>query len=234
MLALRRIPRIGSRLIYFRNLYIQTASTPNEDALKFLPSQSILGAGARTIEILNYRDAIISPLAEKLFGVAGVNGILLGPDFITVEKAAEEHWNLLKPQVLSLITEHLTSGEPVINTGILQAEDTAYDENDSDAVSMIKELIDTRIRPAIQDDGGDIQYKGFENGIVKLKLQGACRSCDSSSITLTNGIQSMLMHYVEEVKGVEQVLDEEEKLGIEAFEKFENDLEQNRPHTNHS
>lgn len=215
-LAFRNVNRLR-----FRSIYIQTASTPNEDALKFLPSQQLLGPNSQTIELLTEKDAVISPLAEKLFKVPGVRGILLGPDFVTVEKDAELNWAQLKPDIHSLISEHLTSGQPILNTEVRSASDTAYDENDSEAVSMIKELIETRIRPAIQEDGGDIQFRGFENGIVKLKLQGACRSCDSSSMTLKNGIESMLKHYVEEVTGTEQVMDEEERVSKEEFDKLE-------------
>lgn len=210
-----------------RNLFIQTASTPNEDALKFLPSHDVLGKGTGTVEFLNGRDAHSSPLARKLFGVDGVRGVMFGPDFITVEKDAEDKWPVLKPEIFSLLTEHFSSGAPVLMEGTEAHEDTQYNQDDSEAVSMIKELIDTRIRPAIQEDGGDIAYRGFtDDGIVLLKLQGACRSCDSSSVTLKNGIESMLMHYVEEVNGVEQVLDKEEQVGLEEFQKLEKRIEQ--------
>lgn len=213
---------LPSSRMFIRNLYIQTASTPNEDALKFLPSQDVLGQGAQTVEFLNGREAYSSPLGRKLFGIDGIQGIMFGPDFVTVEKSPEDKWSILKPEIFALLTEHLSSGEPIIDENSAPALDTQYNENDSEAVSMIKELIETRIRPAIQEDGGDIQYRGFtDDGIVQLKLAGACRSCDSSSVTLKNGIESMLMHYVEEVNGVEQVLDEEEKVGLEQFEKFE-------------
>lgn len=223
--SLSRIrPRTGRGLAFTRWLYIQTASTPNEDALKFLPSQQLLGAGAQTIEMLSAKDAAISPLAAKLFTVPGVRGVLLGPDFVTVEKEAESQWAQLKPELHALLSEHLVSGEPVLDLESTPAVDTAYDENDSEAVGLIKELIETRIRPAIQEDGGDIQFRGFEDGIVKLKLQGACRSCDSSALTLKNGIEAMLMHYVEEVKGTEQVMDDEEVVAQAEFEKLESAL----------
>ena len=208
-----------------RNLFIQTASTPNEDALKFLPSQDVLGQGAQTVEFLSGREAFGSPLARKLFSVDGIKGVMFGPDFVTVEKDAEDKWAHLKPEIFSLLTEHLSSGEPIIDESSMPSPDTQYSEDDSEAVSMIKELIETRIRPAIQEDGGDIQYRGFtDDGIVQLKLAGACRSCDSSNVTLKNGIESMLMHYVEEVNGVEQVMDEEEKVGLQEFEKLESRL----------
>lgn len=211
--------------MFSRSLFIQTASTPNEDALKFLPSQDVLGQGAQTIEFLTRRDAYSSPLARKIFSVDGIKSVMFGPDFVTVEKDPGNMWAHLKPEIFSLLTEHLSSGEAIIDENSAPSLDTQYREGDSEAVSLIKELIETRIRPAIQEDGGDVQYLGFsDEGIVQLKLAGACRSCDSSSVTLKNGIESMLMHYVEEVNGVEQVLDDEEKVGLEEFQKLESRL----------
>ncbi len=136
----------------------------------------------------------------------GVSSVFYGEDFITVTKAADANWAHIKPDVFSLITEAVTSGEQIVNTVEKGSgenaqeggeEDTlVYNENDSEVVGMIKELLETRIRPAIQEDGGDIEFRGFENGMVLLKLRGACRTCDSSTVTLKNGIESMLMHYV--------------------------------------
>lgn len=147
-----------------------------------------------------------SPLAARLFNIDGITSVFYGPDFITVTKAEDANWAHVKPEVFSLITEAVSSGEAVVNTVENKwseagqeggEQDTLqYDENDSEVISMIKELLDTRIRPAIQDDGGDIEFRGFENGHVLLKLRGACRTCDSSTVTLKNGIESMLMHYV--------------------------------------
>jgi Fe-S cluster biogenesis protein NfuA len=138
--------------------------------------------------------------------VDGVSSVFYGPDFITVTKASDANWAHIKPEVFSLITEAVTSGQQIVNTvdkGSAEnaqeggEEDTlSYNEDDSEVVGMIKELLETRIRPAIQEDGGDIEYRGFENGMVLLKLRGACRTCDSSTVTLKNGIESMLMHYV--------------------------------------
>lgn len=215
-----------------RNLFIQTASTPNEDALKFLPSEkTVLGPGAGTIEYLNGREAHSSPLARRLFAVDGVRSVMFGPDFITVEKNPEVSWTILKPEIFSLLTEHLSAGGPIVMEGTTANSDTAPSEEDSEVVSMIKELIDTRVRPAIQEDGGDIEYRGFtDDGVVLLKLRGACRSCDSSSVTLKNGIEAMLMHYVEEVNGVEQILDEEEKVSLEQFAKLEEKLASAKQH----
>lgn len=221
-----------------RTMFIQTSTTPNEDALKFLPSQRVLpeSYGTSTLEYLSGRDAHSSPLARKLFAIDGVKSVMLGSDWLTVEKVKSDEtnadstsWQILKPEVFSVLTEHLSAGLPVVVGGTHAAADTAVNDDDDEVVSMIKELIDTRIRPAIQEDGGDIVYMGFtDEGVVQLKLQGACRSCDSSSVTLKNGIESMLMHYIEEVSGVEQVLDPEEENSIEEFKKFEKKFEQQK------
>jgi len=208
-----------------RTMFIQTATTPNNDALKFMPSMDILPEGSRTVEFVNGRDAYASPLARKLFTVDGVKSVMFGHDFITVEKDPFFSWAILKPEVFSLLTEYLSSGAAIILEDIKPNEDTLPQEGDSEVVSMIKELIDTRIRPAIQEDGGDIEYRGFtEDGKVQLKLRGACRTCDSSAVTLKNGIEAMLMHYIDEVTGIEQVLDPEEEISLKEFEKFENRL----------
>lgn len=146
-----------------------------------------------------------SPLAARLFDVDGVSSIFYGPDFITVTKSEDVNWAHIKPEVFSLITEAVTSGEQLVTTIENQNGDAGqeggpdtlrHEEADDDIVQMIKELLDTRIRPSIQEDGGDIEYRGFQNGNVLLKLRGACRTCDSSTVTLKNGIESMLMHYV--------------------------------------
>lgn len=147
-------------------------------------------------------------------------------------------WAHVKPEVFSLITEVITSGQPIVNTvenktgesgqEMSEVDSLAYDENDSEVVGMIKELLETRIRPAIQEDGGDIEFRGFHDGKVLLKLRGACRTCDSSTVTLKNGIESMLMHYIEEVQEVEQVLDDEEQIAIQEFARFEERLRQQR------
>jgi Fe-S cluster biogenesis protein NfuA len=199
----------------FRSLFIQTEGTPNDQALKFLPSQKILPEGD-TIEYVSGRDAAGSPLARKLFSVDGVKTVMFGTNFITVEKRPNFNWMLIKPEVFSILTESLTSGEPLFDQSELP-KDTAYDEDDDDVVAMIKELIFTRIRPAIQEDGGDIEFVSFEedSGTVLLRLRGACRSCDSSSVTLKNGIESMLKHYIEEVEEVKQIEEDEEEDPLE-------------------
>ena len=171
--------------------------------------------------------------------VDGITSVFYGSDYITVTKSSDIAWGLVKPEVFSLITEAVTSGATIVNTVETKAgeeaaqegaevDSLAYNENDSEVVSMIKELLETRIRPAIQEDGGDIDFKGFKDGWVMLKLRGACRTCDSSTVTLRNGIESMLMHYIEEVKGVQQVLDPEEEVALKEFEKFEEKLRQSK------
>ncbi|KAF3910616.1 hypothetical protein ABW21_db0204077 [Orbilia brochopaga] len=209
-----------------RTLFIQTEPTPNPDALKFIPGLAVLPPKSASIEYTDGRQTTSSPLARSLFQVDGVQSVFYGPDFITVTKTPDSHWSYLKPEVFALITEHLNNGAPVVLPGeAVESTDTAPEEGDSEVVSMIKELLDTRIRPAIQEDGGDIEYRGFtEAGQVLLKLRGACRTCDSSTVTLKNGIESMLMHYIEEVKGVVQVLDQEEEIAQREFERFEANL----------
>jgi Fe-S cluster biogenesis protein NfuA len=200
---------VGSQ---FRSIYIQTQSTPNASALKFLPNHNVLPPGfpSTFLEYTSPRATLAaphpSPLAARLLDVDGVSSVFYGPDFITVTKAEDVNWAHIKPEVFSLITEAITAGESIVNTmdkttagdgqeGVGEDSLAANDEDD-EVVAMIKELLETRIRPAIQEDGGDIEFRGFENGMVSLKLRGACRTCDSSTVTLKNGIESMLMHYV--------------------------------------
>lgn len=220
-----RNPQICRRSIlpfaFQRTLFIQTADTPNDNALKFLPSMKILGEN-QTKEFLSGREAACSPLAMKLFAVDGIKSIMLGSNFITIEKSQDDlDWSLLKPEIFSILTEFLTNGTPIMSDNEL-SNDMSFDEDDDEVVSMIKELIFTRIRPAIQDDGGDIEFVSFEeeSGVVLLRLKGACRSCDSSSVTLKNGIESMLKYYIEEVEEVRQV-DDVTSEAEKSFEEFE-------------
>ena len=190
-----------------RTMFIQTESTPNDNSLKFIPGVSVATSG--THEFLDLRSALSSPLATRLLNIDGLIAVLFGPDFVTCSVDDPVQWSVLKPEIFAVLMEHFTSGAPLFKEGQGQdgAEDTRILDTDSDVVGMIKELLDTRVRPAIQEDGGDIEYRGFEEavGLVKLKLKGSCRGCSSSSVTLKNGIERMLMHYVPEVKGVEQV-----------------------------
>ena len=187
-----------------RTIFIQTEDTPNVDALKFKPNHRILPEGFSSpfLEYLSPRSTLApphpSPLAAQLFNVDGVTSVFYGADYITVTKDSSHPWAHIKPEVFSLITEAVTSGQSIVNKIEGKSEDgqegveedsLAYDENDSEVVSMIKELLETRIRPAIQEDGGDIEFRGFTDGQVLLKLRGACRTCDSSTVTLKNGIE---------------------------------------------
>ncbi|KAM9859019.1 NFU1 iron-sulfur cluster scaffold homolog, mitochondrial [Aulostomus maculatus] len=193
-----------------RNMFVQTQDTPNPNSLKFLPGRIVLESG--TMNFAGPRDAYCSPLARQLFRIDGVKSILLGPDFITVTKSdANTEWKVIKPDVFAAIMDFFTSGLPVVSEDSKPNADTAPSDDDDEVVAMIKELLDTRIRPTVQEDGGDVLYRGFEDGVVKLKLQGSCTSCPSSIITLKNGIQNMLQFYVPEVESVEQVKEEEEE-----------------------
>jgi Fe-S cluster biogenesis protein NfuA len=181
--------------------------------LKFIPNHRVLPEDFPTsfLEYLSPRATLAppypSPLAAKLLDSEGVTSVFYGPDFITVTKASDANWAHIKPEVFSLITQAVTSGETIVSVVEGSSAEGAegggedslvYNEDDDEVVGMIKELLETRIRPAIQEDGGDIELRGFEDGIVMLKLRGACRTCDSSTVTLKNGIESMLMHYVSE------------------------------------
>lgn len=206
------IPGLAGAGSGVRTIFIQTESTPNPDAIKFLPNHRVVPEEFSTpfIEYMNPRATISpphpSPLAAKLMNIDGVTSVFYGADFITVTKAADANWAHIRPEIFALITEAITSGEKLVNmaerregdaSAEAEEDSLAYNENDSEVVGMIKELLETRIRPAIQDDGGDIDFKGFdEEGYVHLKLRGACRTCDSSTVTLKNGIEGMLMHYV--------------------------------------
>lgn len=207
-------------------MFIQTDTTPNVDSLKFIPGVAVMSESS-TAEFLDARKAMGSPLAKKLFQIDGVTGVFFGPDFVTITKNQDAIWQLMKPDIYSAIMDFFASGQPIISEGAdspLAPADTMIHEDDSETVQMIKELLDTRIRPSIQDDGGDIEYRGFEDGVVKLKLKGACRTCDSSTVTLKNGIENMLMHYVPEVTAVEQAFDAEDEVSQLEFEKLERRL----------
>jgi Fe-S cluster biogenesis protein NfuA len=183
-------------------MFIETEGTPNPATLKFLPGRDVMGNA--TADFASEATASRSPLASALFTLPGVARVFLGGDFVTVTKSDETEWQALKPQVLGAIMEHFVAGRPVIDgEGDLAAEDVAPE--DQEIVAQIKELLDTRVRPAVASDGGDIVFRGFRKGVVKLHMQGACSGCPSSSATLKHGIENMLRHYVPEVTGVEQV-----------------------------
>jgi len=181
-------------------MFIQTESTPNPATLKFLPAVVVMEAG--TANFPSAEGAEKSPLAVELFAVSGVEGVFLGADFISVTKAPSAQWDQLKPLILGAIMDHFQSGRPVIEAG---HDVGSGGENDSEVVAQIRELIETRVRPAVAQDGGDIVFKGFEEGIVYLHMQGACAGCPSSTATLKHGIENMLRHYVPEVEEVRAV-----------------------------
>ncbi len=183
-------------------MFIQTEETPNPATLKFLPSREVMPVG--TADFPTREAAARSPLATRLFGVPDVAAVFLGADFITVTKAPEVDWQALKPAVLGAIMEHFTSGEPVIREAAGPAHASGDGDND-EIVSQIVELLDTRVRPAVAMDGGDIVFHGFEDGVVYLHMQGACSGCPSSTVTLKMGIENLLRHYVPEVQEVQAV-----------------------------
>jgi len=216
-------------LVLRRTMFIQTETTPNEHSLKFIPGVPVMKDGG-VREFLKPMQAVRSPLARDLFEIEGVSSIFYGPDFISVNKTTDAEWKHIKPSIYSRIMDFFSSGQPLFLDEKERRQDStssnasAPSEQDSEVVQMIKELLDTRIRPAVQGDGGDIEYRGFENGIVKLKLQGSCRSCSSSTITLKNGIENMMCHYIPEVKGVDQVIDDFEEVGEQVFKETEDKI----------
>ncbi|KAG8741541.1 hypothetical protein FRC10_002718 [Ceratobasidium sp. 414] len=212
-------------------MFIQTETTPNDDSLKFIPGVEVLPGG--TAEFVDTRSALVSPLAIRLFGIEGVRSVFFGPDFVTVSKDSENVWSTIKPEIYSVIMEHFTSGTPLFRSEedreAAGPQDTRILDTDSDTVAMIKELLETRVRPSIMEDGGDIEYRGFDEGgtgIVKVKLKGSCRGCSSSTVTLKTGIERMMIHYIPEVKGVEQILDQEEAIALDEFAKFERRIQE--------
>ncbi|XP_051506917.1 NFU1 iron-sulfur cluster scaffold homolog, mitochondrial [Myxocyprinus asiaticus] len=205
-----------------RTLSILTQDTPNPRSLKFIPGKPVLGTGTR--DFPTSVSAESSPLARDLFQIEGVKSVFYGPDFITLTKTDNDvEWTDIKRHAIEVITQFFNSGES-ITTGATHAESSVM-EDDDDIVSMIKELLDTRIRPTVQEDGGDIIFKGFEDGTVKLKLVGSCTGCPSSTVTLKNGIQNMLQFYIPEVDKVEQVEDEVDEINTKVFAELEQKLQ---------
>ena len=190
-------------------MFIETEGTPNPATLKFLPGREVMGAA--TADFASPASAGRSPLAGALFALPGVARVFFGGDFITVTKTEEIVWNTLKPQVLGVVMEHFVAGRPVIDAATDAGGDDEPDEDvdpaDREIVDQIKELLDTRVRPAVAGDGGDITFQGFDagSGTVFLHLKGSCSGCPSSTLTLKNGIENMLRHYIPEVSAVEAV-----------------------------
>jgi Fe-S cluster biogenesis protein NfuA len=185
-----------------QTMFIQTEATPNPATLKFIPGRLVLDTG--TMEFTSREAAARSPLAEKLFGVPGVTNVFYGADFVTVTKDGSD-WQHLKPAILGAIMEHYMSGAPLLTDGGVGNDEAADEENeffneaDAETVEMIKDLIETRVRPAVAGDGGDITFRGFKDGIVYLNMKGSCSGCPSSTATLQHGIQNLLKHFVPDV-----------------------------------
>jgi len=193
---------------YIRAMYIETETTPNPATLKFLPGQAVMDSGTR--EFANPEAAEASPLAGALFDTGEVTGVLFGRDFISVTAAPGVDWSALKPQVVAILLDHFIAQAPLFHAGsaggiaVPPEDDDAIGDDPADAevVAQIRELIETRVRPAVAGDGGDIQYRGFREGVVYLAMQGACSGCPSSTATLKHGIEGLLKHYVPEVTEV--------------------------------
>lgn len=180
-------------------MFIQTEQTPNPSTLKFLPGRVVMDKG--TLDFADATTSHTSPLARRLFAVEGVERVFFGNDFVTVTKAPDKDWQVLKPSILGGIMEHYTSGEPVVAADSQAAGDAAAD--DDEVVAQIKDLLDTRVRPAVAQDGGDIVFQDFRDGVVYLHMQGSCSGCPSSTATLKMGIENLLKHYVPEVVEVQ-------------------------------
>ncbi|HWJ99614.1 MAG TPA: NifU family protein [Xanthobacteraceae bacterium] len=188
-------------------MFIQTETTPNPATLKFLPGRPVLESG--TLEMRSAESAARSPLAQRLFAVPGVSAVMLGQDFIAVTKQ-DGDWNHLKPAILGAVMEHFLANEPIVAKdadGVPHSdeEDEFFDKNDAEIVATIKDLLETRVRPAVANDGGDITFRGYVNGVVFLNMKGACSGCPSSTATLKNGIENLLRHFVPDVTEVRPV-----------------------------
>ncbi len=191
-------------------MFIQTEATPNPATLKFLPGQIVLNEG--TVDFRSPDEAAVSPLAAQLFRIPGVSGVFFGHDFVAVTRESDDEggfdWQHLKPAILGTIMEHFVTGKPVMEAGpsMSMAEDEEFfEEADKEIVDTIKELLDTRVRPAVAQDGGDIAFRGFRDGIVFLHMRGACAGCPSSTATLKHGIQNLLQHFIPEVQEVQPI-----------------------------
>ncbi len=186
-------------------MFIQTEATPNPATLKFLPGRTVMADG--TLDMRDAETAERSPLASRLFGVPGVSGVFFGSDFVTVTKADGE-WQHLKPAILGAIMEHFMSGQPIVQGDyplVSDEEGEFFDEKDTKTVETIKDLLETRIRPAVAGDGGDITFRGFKDGIVFLAMKGSCAGCPSSTATLKHGIQNLLRHFLPDVREVQAI-----------------------------
>jgi Fe-S cluster biogenesis protein NfuA len=188
-------------------MFIQTEATPNPATLKFLPGKTVLDSG--TLDMRDKAAAISSPLAQRLFDIPNVTGVFFGSDFISISKDGGD-WQQMKPAILGAIMEHYMSGAPIVAADLAQGDDAVggdefFDPADAETVATIKDLIETRVRPAVAGDGGDITFKGFKEGVVYLSMKGACAGCPSSTATLQHGIQNLLRHFVPDVQEVRPV-----------------------------
>jgi Fe-S cluster biogenesis protein NfuA len=216
------------------SMFIQTQNTPNPTSLMFIPTGKpvLSGEKEKSKNFSNAREAMASPLAKKLFLIDGVTQVFFASDFVTVSKDEDASWSVLKPEIFAAMTEFYTSNEPILyeysdDPDVAKKNNLIQEEEDDEVVAMIKELLETRIRPAVQEDGGDIVFCEFDHdcGVVTLKMMGACSGCPSSSVTLKSGIENMLMHYIPEVKGVvEADADEAEVESDKAFQRLEQHL----------
>ncbi|MGM0559471.1 MAG: NifU family protein [Pseudomonadota bacterium] len=184
-------------------MFIQTEETPNPATLKFIPGQQVMEKGTASFETAE--QAQVSPLARRLFEIEGVSGVFFGQDFISVSKADDKEWFVLKPSILGAVMEHFVAKRPLFDAETQDADEGQDHGEDTEIVSTIKELLDTRVRPAVAQDGGDIVFHGFDRGVVYLHMQGACAGCPSSTATLKMGIENMLRHYVPEVVEVRAI-----------------------------
>ena len=184
-------------------MFIQTEQTPNPSTLKFIPGRVVMEKG--TMDFAGPQAAGSSPLAKRLFAIEGVDRVFFGADFVTVTKASERDWQIMKPSILGGIMEHYTSGEPVVAVDAPDGKISGDVVEDDEIVAQIKDLLDTRIRPAVAQDGGDIVFQDFRDGVVYLHMQGSCSGCPSSTATLKMGIENLLKHYVPEVIEVQAV-----------------------------
>ena len=198
-----KFPKISNKGLYI-NMFIQTDTTPNPASLKFLPGRVVMERG--TADFRSVEEANSSILAQNLFKIEGVEGVFFGSDFISITKSENFDWQILKPSVLGAISVHYESGASIIDK-IENIEKNSTVTKDSEIIVQIKELLDTKVRPAVAMDGGDITFSDFKDGIVFLHMQGACSGCPSSTATLKAGIENMLKHYLPEVQGVEPVMD---------------------------
>ena len=187
-------------------MFIQTEETPNPATMKFLPGRAVLSQG--TLDVADVSLAHLSPLAEALFKIEGVKGFFLAHEFVTVTKTTDKEWPLLKPAILTTLMEHYTNNRPILaeaHEGSTALETPAPAADDNDVVRQIREILDMKVRPAVAQDGGDITFQSFEDGIVYLHLKGSCAGCPSSTATLKSGIENMLKHYIPEVREVRQM-----------------------------